>query len=96
MKHISKPITFLLYELAGSIKSHFVEHLLLCCFFIETNFQLRILLKKNLIFKSSQDFWPTLYTTHTSPVNEGEARRFVDPDAIRPYGILVKKERMSN
>jgi hypothetical protein len=61
VKHISKPITFLLYELAGSIKSHFVEHLLLCFFFTETNFQSRILLKKNLIFQSSQDFWPTLY-----------------------------------
>jgi hypothetical protein len=35
---------------------------------------------------------PGAYTTHTSPVNEGEAWRFVDPDAIRPYGILVKNE----
>jgi hypothetical protein len=43
VKHISKSITFLVDELVGSINSHFVEHL----FFIETNFQSRILLKKN-------------------------------------------------
>lgn len=35
---------------------------------------------------------PGAYTTHTDPVNIGEAWRFVDPDAIRPYGIFVKKE----
>jgi hypothetical protein len=39
---------------------------------------------------------PDAYTTHTFPVNEGEAWRFVDPDAIRPYGILVKKEEAAN
>jgi hypothetical protein len=33
---------------------------------------------------------PGAYTTHTSPVSKGEAWRFVDPDAIRPYGILLK------
>ena len=35
---------------------------------------------------------PGQFTTHTSPVNEGEAWRFVDPTCIRPYGILLKKE----
>ncbi|CAF0875232.1 unnamed protein product [Adineta ricciae] len=35
---------------------------------------------------------PKKFTTHTSPVNEGEAWRFVDPNAIRPYGILLKKD----
>ncbi|CAF1452567.1 unnamed protein product [Adineta ricciae] len=35
---------------------------------------------------------PRKFTTHTSPVNEGEAWRFVDPNAIRPYGILLKKD----
>jgi len=37
---------------------------------------------------------PGAYTTHTSPVTTGEAWRFVDPDAIRPYGILVKNEEI--
>ena len=35
---------------------------------------------------------PQKFTTHTSPVNEGEAWRFIDPNAIRPYGILLKKD----
>ncbi len=61
MKHISKPITFLLYELAGSIKSHLVACVLLHIFFMETDFQPCVLLKKNLLYKSSQNFWPTPY-----------------------------------
>ena len=61
MKHISKPITFLLHELAGSIKSHFVARVLLHLSFIETDFQPCVLLKKNLLYKSSQDFWLTPY-----------------------------------
>lgn len=56
VKHISKPITFLLNELAGSIQSHFVACVLLHLSFIETNFQPCVLLKKNLLYKSSQDF----------------------------------------
>ena len=39
---------------------------------------------------------PNAYTTHTFPVINGEAWRFVDPDAIRPYGILVKKEEKTS
>ena len=39
VKHISKPIAFLLDELAGSVNSHFVERVLLHLFFIETNVQ---------------------------------------------------------
>ena len=35
---------------------------------------------------------PGVYTAHRSPVNKGHAWRFVDPEAIRPYGILVKNE----
>jgi hypothetical protein len=35
---------------------------------------------------------PGKFTTHTSPVNVGEAWRIVDPKAVRPYGILVKKD----
>jgi hypothetical protein len=35
---------------------------------------------------------PGKFTTHTSPVNVGEAWRIVDPKAVRPYGILLKKE----
>ena len=35
---------------------------------------------------------PGAYTDHQSPVVKGEAWRFVDPEAIRPYGILVKNE----
>ncbi len=42
-------------------KSRFVEHVVLHLFFIETNFHSRVLLKKNLLFESSQDFWATLY-----------------------------------
>lgn len=38
---------------------------------------------------------PGAYTAHDRPVNEGEAWRFVDPDAIRPYGILIKHEENS-
>lgn len=37
---------------------------------------------------------PDSFTTHTSPVTTGEAWRFVDPYAIRPYGILVKNEKI--
>ncbi|CAF3588012.1 unnamed protein product [Rotaria sp. Silwood1] len=36
---------------------------------------------------------PGKFTTHTSPVSVGEAWRIVDPNSIRPYGILLKKER---
>lgn len=39
---------------------------------------------------------PDKFTIHTSPVNEGEAWRVVDPKAIRPYGILLKKEDSSS
>ncbi|UJR24705.1 hypothetical protein I4U23_006079 [Adineta vaga] len=35
---------------------------------------------------------PGSYTTHSSPVKIGHAWRFVDPEAIRPYGILIKNE----
>jgi hypothetical protein len=35
---------------------------------------------------------PGAYTTHRIPVDKGRAWRFVDPEAIRPYGILVKSE----
>jgi hypothetical protein len=35
---------------------------------------------------------PNKFTIHTSPVKEGKAWRIVDPNAIRPYGILLKKE----
>ncbi|CAF1113733.1 unnamed protein product [Rotaria sordida] len=35
---------------------------------------------------------PGKFTTHKSPVTVGEAWRIVDPSAIRPYGILLKKE----
>lgn len=37
---------------------------------------------------------PGAYTTHTLPVDKGAAWRFVDPEAIRPYGILVKNEKV--
>ncbi|CAF4091285.1 unnamed protein product [Rotaria magnacalcarata] len=36
---------------------------------------------------------PGQFTTHKEPVDVGEAWRIVDPKAIRPYGILLKKER---
>ncbi|CAF1534696.1 unnamed protein product [Rotaria sordida] len=35
---------------------------------------------------------PGKFTIHTSPVSVGEVWRIIDPTAIRPYGILVKKE----
>jgi hypothetical protein len=35
---------------------------------------------------------PGKFTTHKKPVNVGEAWRIVDPKAVRPYGILLKKE----
>jgi hypothetical protein len=35
---------------------------------------------------------PGVFTAHSSPVRIGEAWRFIDSDAIRPYGILVKNE----
>lgn len=61
MKHISKPITFSLHELALSIKNHFVARVLVYLSLIETDFQPCVLLKKNSLYKSSQDFWPTPY-----------------------------------
>jgi hypothetical protein len=45
----------------GSIDSHFVKRLLLHLSYIETNLQLCVSLYKNLLYKSSQDFWPTPY-----------------------------------
>ena len=36
---------------------------------------------------------PSKFTTHTTPVEKGEAWRTVDRFAIRPYGILLKKEQ---
>ena len=33
---------------------------------------------------------PGSFTRHAEPVKIGEAWRFVDPTAIRPYGILLK------
>jgi hypothetical protein len=39
---------------------------------------------------------PGKFTTHTSPVEVGQAWRIVDPKAIRPYGILLKKEVSTN
>jgi hypothetical protein len=35
---------------------------------------------------------PEKFTVHKSPVNEGNAWRYVDASSIRPYGILLKKE----
>ena len=35
---------------------------------------------------------PGKFTTHRTPVTEGKAWRIVDPDAVRPYGILLKRE----
>ncbi len=35
---------------------------------------------------------PGKFTTHTEPVTVGEAWRIVDSKAVRPYGILLKKE----
>ncbi len=45
----------------GSIIDYFVERVLLHLSITETNFQVRVLTQKNLLYKSSQDFWPTLY-----------------------------------
>ena len=36
---------------------------------------------------------PGSFTKHTRPVNIGEAWRVVDPDAVRPYGILIKRRK---
>ena len=36
---------------------------------------------------------PDAFTTHSGPVRIGNASRFVDSDAIRPNGILLKKEQ---
>jgi hypothetical protein len=36
---------------------------------------------------------PGEFTNHTGPVKEGEAWRFVDSSHIRPYGLLLKKEK---
>lgn len=33
---------------------------------------------------------PDSYTIHTTPVKNGKAWRIVDPEAVRPYGILLK------
>jgi hypothetical protein len=33
---------------------------------------------------------PDSYTHHTAPVMADEAWRVVDPEAVRPYGILLK------
>ncbi|CAF3171703.1 unnamed protein product [Rotaria socialis] len=38
---------------------------------------------------------PGKFTTHKSSVSVGEAWRIVDPSAIRPYGILLKKEDLT-
>ncbi|CAF1523373.1 unnamed protein product [Rotaria sordida] len=35
---------------------------------------------------------PDAFTIHEGPVKKGHAWRFVDSDAIRPYGILIKNE----
>ncbi len=35
---------------------------------------------------------PGKFTTHTTPVKKGQAWRIVNPKAVRPYGILLKKE----
>ncbi|CAF3486087.1 unnamed protein product [Rotaria sp. Silwood1] len=35
---------------------------------------------------------PEKFTIHKAPVTTGEAWRFVDPNCVRPYGILLKKE----
>lgn len=35
---------------------------------------------------------PGVYTNHESLVDTGHAWRFVDPEAIRPDGILIKSE----
>lgn len=39
---------------------------------------------------------PDTYTIHRSPVIKGHAWRFVDPEAVRPYGILVKSEKVTD
>ncbi|CAF1549077.1 unnamed protein product, partial [Didymodactylos carnosus] len=38
---------------------------------------------------------PGKFTTHSTPVQKGKAWRIVDPSAVRPYGILLKKEDSS-
>ncbi|CAF3744369.1 unnamed protein product [Rotaria socialis] len=38
---------------------------------------------------------PGTFTTHKSPVKVGDAWRVVDPDAVRPYGILLKDEEIT-
>lgn len=35
---------------------------------------------------------PNSYSVHTTCVKEGKAWRVIDPTAIRPYGLLLKKE----
>ncbi|CAF1636310.1 unnamed protein product, partial [Didymodactylos carnosus] len=35
---------------------------------------------------------PGSFTSHTDPVRVGEAWRIVDPEAVRPYGLLLKNE----
>lgn len=39
---------------------------------------------------------PGAFSTHSDPVDEGHAWRFVDPEAIRPYGLLIKTESVSS
>ena len=38
---------------------------------------------------------PGAFSTHEGPVVKGHAWRFVDPEAIRPYGLLIKTESVS-
>ncbi|CAF4860968.1 unnamed protein product [Rotaria sp. Silwood1] len=38
---------------------------------------------------------PKMFTVHESSIEKGEMWRFVDPKAIRPYGLLLKKEEES-
>ncbi len=54
--------------------------------------------KKNEIFRMVFQcrVKPDSYTNHSFPLRRGEAWRFIDPDAIRPYGILIKKEEILN
>ncbi|CAF3628675.1 unnamed protein product [Rotaria sp. Silwood1] len=38
---------------------------------------------------------PKMFTVHESSIEKGEMWRFADPKAIRPYGLLLKKEEES-
>jgi hypothetical protein len=46
--------------------------------------------KYSIVFQCRVE--PDKYTVHSLPVKKGHAWRVVDPNAIRPYGILLKKE----